>query len=177
MKSLKELTPEERPVVAAKLNEFKNQLEEFFVSKQDEFNKSKLAERLMAEATDMSLPVFTNGFGHLAPVRIVERKIHELLKPFGVKVGEGPEIETEYFCFDALNIPKLHPARDMQDTFFTETGHVLRTHTTSVQARELSKGELPVKVVSPGRVYRNETEDASHQSMFHQYQRRAVFSP
>jgi len=170
LKALKELTPEERPAVATKLNEFKVQLEIFIDSKVKDFNKSKLAEKLTSEATDMSLPVLTTGVGHYSPIRIVERRIHELLKPFGVKVVEGPEVETEYYCFDALNIPKHHPARDMQDTFFTETGHVLRTHTTSVQARELAKKGLPVKVVSPGRVYRNETEDASHQSMFHQYE-------
>ncbi|MGI6525712.1 MAG: phenylalanine--tRNA ligase subunit alpha [Bdellovibrionota bacterium] len=170
LKSLKDLTPEERPVVAAKLNEIKAQLEEFFSAKAEDFNKAKLAERLVSESTDMSLPVMTTGLGHISPVRLVERRIHELLSPFGVKVVEGPEVETEYYCFDALNIPKHHPARDMQDTFFTNTEHVLRTHTTSVQARELSKKELPVRVVSPGRVYRNETEDASHQSMFHQYE-------
>jgi phenylalanyl-tRNA synthetase alpha chain len=88
----------------------------------------------------------------------------------------GPEIETEYYCFDSLNIPKHHPARDMQDTFYTETGHVLRTHTTSVQARllqtrSLFEGKkLPIKVASFGKVYRNETEDASHTAMFHQFE-------
>ncbi len=170
LKQLKELEPQERPAVAARLNEMKNGLEKFLEDRGKEFAESERRLRLQKEAVDLSLPAMSVGCGRIHPVRMVERRIHELLKVFGVNIVEGPEIETEYYCFDALNIPKHHPARDMQDTFYTDTGRLLRTHTTSVQARELEKKELPVKVVSCGRVYRNETEDASHQSMFHQYE-------
>ena len=170
LKQLRDLAPEERPAIAARLNTLKDDLEQFVEKKSGEFGEAERKRKLETERIDFSLPGRSLGCGRVHPVRIVERRIHELLKPFGVRIVEGPEVETEYYCFDALNIPKHHPARDMQDTFYTATGHLLRTHTTSVQARELQKGGLPVKVVSCGRVYRNETEDASHQSMFHQYE-------
>ena len=169
-KQLKDVPSEKKPAVAGELNQLKSLLESFISEKSEQLKDSERKAAIISEFFDFSIPGTSPGFGTANPIRMVERRIGELLSPFGFRVVEGPEIETEYYCFDGLNIPKHHPARDMQDTFYTDTGHVLRTHTTSVQARELEKGELPVKIISTGRAYRNETEDASHQAMFHQYE-------
>lgn len=170
LRSLKELPAELKPVVAAKLNGLKTHVEEFVEKRTQEFAAAERLAHLQSEFYDLSLPGCCPGLGQVHPLTGVERRIAEILRPFGFRCVQGPEVETEYFCFDALNIPPHHPARDMQDTFYTETGHVMRTHTTSVQSRVLAKGELPVKVASFGRVYRNETEDPSHQAMFHQFE-------
>lgn len=169
-KQLKDYSAEEKPQIAAQLNKFKDQIEDFVSSISDQFTAQRRSDQIKQEFFDLSLPAKSAGWGSIHPVRVVERRIDALLRPFGVTIVEGPEIETEYYCFDALNIPKHHPARDMQDTFYTDNGLLLRTHTTSVQARELEKKELPLKIVSCGRVYRNETEDVSHQAMFRQYE-------
>lgn len=170
LKELGTLPADVRPKVASKLNALKDQLEQFIRTKEQELVAQQIAGKLQGEYLDLSLPAKFPGRGMLHPLTRVERKMARALKPFGLRVVHGPEIETEYFCFDSLNIPRHHPARDMQDTFFTETGHVLRTHTTSVQARTLKKGGLPIKILSPGRAYRNETVDASHSAMFHQFE-------
>jgi phenylalanyl-tRNA synthetase alpha chain len=188
---LREVPHAEKPSVAAKMNELKSQAENFVLAKEQELAASERAQSLTNEYIDTSLPALSPGLGRVHPITIVERRIAELLKPFGFVNIPGPEIENEYYCFDSLNIPPHHPARDMQDTFYVNAGdlwesdreapegnprpisgvlHLLRTHTTSVQARTLEKGSLPVKVASFGRVYRNETEDASHQAMFHQFE-------
>lgn len=167
---LRDLSPEERPKVALTLNELKAKLETFIIEKEQEFAEQERCAKLASEFLDLSLPGKAPGYARLHPITSIERRISQILKPFGFKNVPGPEIETEYYCFDSLNIPPHHPARDMQDTYYTSTGHVLRTHTTSVQARVLEKRELPVKVASFGRAYRNEAEDASHQAMFHQFE-------
>lgn len=176
LKQLKQVPPESKATVAAGLNEAKKVAEELTEATKGELASRSLQAALSGTFIDLSLPETGAGFGGVHPIRLLERKIDALLAPFGFRIVEGPEVETNYYCFDALNIPEHHPARDMQDTFYTENGHVLRTHTTSVQARELERsskeknGGLPVKIISRGRVYRNETEDTSHQSMFHQYE-------
>lgn len=167
---MRDLSPERKPQVASGLNEIKNTLEAFLREREAGFLADDQQASLQAEFFDLSLPGNFCGYGSVHPITLVERRISEILKPFGFQNVFGPEIETEYYCFDSLNIPKHHPARDLQDTFYTSTGHVLRTHTTSVQARELQKGKPPVKVASFGRAYRNETEDASHTSMLHQFE-------
>jgi phenylalanyl-tRNA synthetase alpha chain len=169
-KQLKDVPNEQRPAVAAKLNEIKLALESFVEEREATLSRRARTAVLEQEFIDLSLPARAPGVGSVHPVTRIERSFAALLRPFGFRSVPGPEIESEYFCFDALNIPKHHSARDMQDTFFTDTGHVLRTHTTAVQARELAKGTLPLKIASFGRVYRNETEDASHQAMFHQFE-------
>jgi phenylalanyl-tRNA synthetase alpha chain len=164
------LPPEEKIEVAKRLNVAKSKIEAFVSGKELKFLQAKQKSQLAKEYLDLSLPAKNPGAGNIHPIRRTERQITALLKPFGFTMVEGPEIESEYYCFDALNIPPHHPARDMQDTFYTTTEHVLRTHTTSVQSRELEKGKLPLKVIASGRVYRNEADDSSHQSMFHQYE-------
>jgi len=167
---LKQLDADQKPGVAAILNSLKTRLEEFLLKKEREFAEGERAKELSSEFLDLSLPGKSPGLGRVHPITVIERRISEILKPFGFRNVLGPEVETEYYCFDSLNIPPHHPARDMQDSLYTDTGHVLRTHTTSVQARVLEQGGLPVKVASFGRCYRNESEDASHQIMFHQFE-------
>lgn len=169
-KQLRDLDPERKPLVAGKLNELKTKLETFIAAKEEEFERASVEQTARNEFIDLSLPSFSPGFGGPSLIARIERKIFSILRPFGFENVVGPEVETDYYCFDSLNIPQHHPARDMQDTFYTSNGYVLRTHTTSVQARVLQQGKLPVKVASFGRVYRNETEDASHQAMFHQFE-------
>jgi len=169
-KQLKDVPAEEKPAVASRLNGLRERAESFVTGREQAFAQAERSAALSREYIDLSLPAVTTGHGMINAITQVERTIAEILRPFGFRAVLGPEIETEYYCFDALNTPKHHPARDMQDTFYTTHGYMLRTHTTSVQARELQKGELPVKIASFGRVYRNETEDASHQAMFHQFE-------
>jgi phenylalanyl-tRNA synthetase alpha chain len=169
---LRDVPAESKAEMAKGLNELKVKVEAFVETTKAAADAAVMQGRLAHECSDMSLPGFTSGLGSAHPIRLIERRIMALLSSFGCRVVQGPEVEEEKYCFDLLNIPAHHPARDMQDTFYTSTGHVLRTHTTSVQARvlEAAKGEFPVNVVSLGRVYRNETEDASHQAMFHQFE-------
>lgn len=175
-KQLQKIDAADKPRYAQHLNRLKGRLEQLISEQESKLESSKISERLQAEQYDLSLPANYSGLGSVHPVTLIERKITAILKPFGFVNVMGPEVEKEYYCFDALNIPSYHPARDMQDTFYTENDHLLRTHTTSVQARVLEqcskepdKG-LPIKVASFGRTYRNETEDASHQAMFHQFE-------
>lgn len=175
-KGLRDVPAEEKPRVAAALNDLKSIVESGIEAKELAFRDQALRKQLENEHLDLSLPAMGGGLGTVHPITVVEERITDILRPFGFQSVMGPELETEYYCFDALNIPKHHPARDMQDTFYTETGHVLRTHTTSVQARLLQQRalfegkKLPIKIASFGKVYRNESEDASHQAMFHQYE-------
>jgi phenylalanyl-tRNA synthetase alpha chain len=167
---LREVSPAEKPGIASRLNFLKETAERFVREKEEELKTALIEARIQDEFIDLSLPSGGTALGMAHPITLVERRISEILRPFGFKSVYGPEIETEYFCFDSLNIPKHHPARDLQDTFYTSTKHVLRTHTTSVQSRKLKEGGDIIKIASFGRAYRNETEDASHQSMFHQFE-------
>jgi phenylalanyl-tRNA synthetase alpha chain len=175
-KGLRDVPAEEKPTVATLLNELRIKVEDGIEAREQGLRTEALKAQLAQEYIDVSLPEAATGLGSIHPITVVEDRITEILRPFGFQNVMGPEIETDYYCFDSLNIPKHHPARDMQDTFYTETNHVLRTHTTSVQARILQHRalfencRLPVKVASFGRTYRNEKEDASHQAMFHQYE-------
>lgn len=175
-KGLRDVPADQKPTVAAQLNQLKSHVESTLEAKEQALRHGALRKQLEDEFLDFSLPAIGAQLGTVHPISIVEERISEILRPFGFQSVMGPEIETDYYCFDSLNIPKHHPARDMQDTFYTETGHVLRTHTTSVQARllqarSLFEGKrLPIKVASFGKAYRNETEDASHQAMFHQFE-------
>jgi phenylalanyl-tRNA synthetase alpha chain len=176
-KVLKDVPAEEKSEIAAAINSLRDLAESELARVTQAIEAAELKKKVGEQFIDLSLPSNSPGVGRVHPITVVEEQIAAILRPFGFENVYGPEVETEYYCFDSLNIPKHHPARDMQDTFFTETGHVLRTHTTSVQARVLEERSklpeaqrLPIKVASFGRVYRNETEDASHQAMFHQFE-------
>jgi phenylalanyl-tRNA synthetase alpha chain len=159
----------ERPAVAAVLNEVQEALKALLADGKARIVAAARAERLAAEWQDLTLPGVASRRGARHPVAEIERRCLAVLRQLGFQLEEGPEVETEFHNFDALNIPAHHPARDMQDTFFVEGGRILRSHTTTVQARILEKRlPLPIKVASAGRVYRNEAVDATHLAMFHQ---------
>lgn len=169
LRNLRHADASSRPQLAARINALGTAIQELLREKETAVLARELKARASEEWIDISMPASGVRIGSMNPVTIVEERCLAILRKLGFQLEEGPEVETEYYCFDALNIPKHHPARDMQDTFFVADGSVLRTHTTSVQARVLQERRLPpVKVVSRGRVFRNEDVDATHLAMFHQ---------
>ncbi|MFT5682069.1 MAG: phenylalanyl-tRNA synthetase alpha chain [Myxococcota bacterium] len=171
LRNLRSVPPEDRRTVAQSINAAQKQVEMELAEAGARIHAAAMEARLNAEWTDLTLPGVSTPRGSRHPLTDVERKCMAVMRQLGFVPVEGPEVETPYFNFDALNIPEHHPARDMQDTFWVDNNLVLRTHTTSVQARELSKRpELPFKIVSMGRVYRNEAVDATHLAMFHQFE-------
>ncbi len=168
-KRLGSLSQDEKVKVARHLNEAQASMTEWFEAKKKDVEAKATAERLKEEWVDLDMPATLGQRGAVHPIRLVEERCKAVLRQLGFTYADGPELELPYFNFDALNIPKHHPARDMQDTFWLEDGLLLRSHTTSVQARVLAdRRPPPIKVVSAGRVYRNEAVDATHLAMFHQ---------
>ena len=171
LRGLKEVPPDERPAVAAALNAAQEAVEVELAAARERLEQAALEARLEQEWEDPSLDAVGVGRGGVHPVSQVERQCMDVLRRLGFTIVEGPEVEAPYYNFDALNIPEHHPARDMQDTFWVTGGLLLRSHTTTVQARVLqSRPELPIRVASMGRVYRNEAVDATHLAMFHQFE-------
>ncbi len=168
-KDFKKLTPEDRARIGKLLNGVKQEVEASFETKNSVFVKAALDAKLEAEWIDPTLPAPGPRPGALHPVTRIQREIEDLFISLGFTVLDGPEVETEYFNFDALNIPATHPARDMQDTFWLEGGNLLlRTHTSPVQVRGMQKLGPPLRMIAPGRVFRNEEVDASHEHTFYQ---------
>ena len=168
LKTLGQMSPEERKTIGAHINECKNQFQTAFNSKRDALNEAKLQAQLAAEALDITLPGRAQEHGGLHPVTLTLQRVVELFHGMGFGVADGPEIEDDFHNFQALNIPANHPARAMQDTFYVENGDVLRTHTSPIQIRYmLDKKEPPIRIIAPGRVYRVDS-DATHSPMFHQ---------
>jgi phenylalanyl-tRNA synthetase alpha chain len=166
---LRTVSSEERPTVAAALNQARAQFEGSIEAVRSTVAEREHQARVDAEWMDLSMPGLAPRRGMRHPVTQVENRCLEVLRQFGFELVDGPEVDNEFHNFDALNIPKHHPARDMQDTFWLDGGMLLRSHTTTVQARVLQEGrELPIRVASAGRVYRNEAVDATHLAMFHQ---------
>lgn len=155
---------EEKKSLGSVLNQLKKSAENKY-TEQKELEESQ--KELNQTSEDISLPVYQFAEGSLHPLRIVEDRLLEIFYSLGFDVSEGPEIEDDYHNFSALNFAEDHPARDMQDTFFIAE-HILRTHTSSVQIREMEKGKLPLRLVMPGRVYRNEAVSARSNCFFHQ---------
>ena len=166
LKSIKDLPPEERPTFGAKVNELRNKLESAFAEKQAVLKAQELQRRLRDEKVDVSL-VNMQPWGALHPVTLVEKTISDLLIAMGFEVLAGPEIESDWYNFQALNIPADHPARDMQDTFYITDSILLRTQTSPMQARLMEKKQPPIKMICPGKVFRSDS-DASHSPVFHQ---------
>lgn len=166
LKGIKDLSPEERPSFGAKVNELRNYIESALQSKLAEMKEQEMQRRLQQEKVDVSL-TDVRPWGSLHPVTLVENEICRLMTAMGFEVLSGPEIETDYYNFQALNIPYDHPARDMQDTFYISDGILLRTHTSPMQARLMEKKKPPIKMLCPGKVFRSDS-DASHSPVFHQ---------
>ncbi|MCL6506272.1 MAG: phenylalanine--tRNA ligase subunit alpha [Bryobacteraceae bacterium] len=167
-KELGKLPPEERARIGRLLNAVKQSLEETLEARRREFEQEALRRRLDAEWLDLTLPAPEPRRGHLHPVTQVQAEIEDLFTSLGFAVLDGPEVETEYHNFDALNIPPDHPARDVQDTFWLTDGNLLRTHTSPVQIRGMERFKPPLRMIAPGRVFRNEEVDASHEHTFYQ---------
>jgi phenylalanyl-tRNA synthetase alpha chain len=158
----------ERASLGKFINTAKQALEEAWEGRKSEFERAALAKRLDAEWFDLTVPATGVKPGSLHPITQIQWEIEDLFRSLGFTVLDGPEVETEYHNFDALNIPADHPARDMQDTFWLEGGRLLRTHTSPVQVRGMEKLGPPLRMIAPGRVFRNESVDASHEHTFYQ---------
>jgi phenylalanyl-tRNA synthetase alpha chain len=167
-KNMGQLTHEQRGSIGKLLNQVKTELETTFEQKYSAFAAAALQARLEAEWVDLTLPGKGPRRGSLHPVTIIQSEIEDVFRSLGFTVLDGPEVETEYHNFDALNIPPDHPARDMQDTFWMTNGTLLRTHTSPVQVRGMEKLGPPLRMIAPGRVFRNEEVDASHEHTFYQ---------
>ena len=163
------LPAEERPKIGKIVNEIKKELETALEEKGSLLEEQELAAKLAQEKIDITLPGRVPASGHLHPITLTLREIKKIFMRMGFDVMEGPEIENDYFNFEALNLPKNHPARDMQDTFYITDEFLLRTQTSPIQARTMQsrKPNTPIRMIAPGTVYRNDY-DATHSPMFHQ---------
>jgi phenylalanyl-tRNA synthetase alpha chain len=164
LRNISNLPPDKRPDAGKSANILKKRLEEAFKTA---FEKMDLAEAHRVEAIDVSLPGRPVPLGTLHPITQIIREICAIFQKLGFDIAEGPEVESDYYNFEALNIPKNHPARDMQDTFYVSENIVLRTHTSPLQVRMMEKQKPPVRIVAPGKVYRCDS-DITHTPMFHQ---------
>jgi phenylalanyl-tRNA synthetase alpha chain len=167
-KEFGKLQPKERARLGKVLNSVKQDLESEYEDKRRRFEQAELTERLAKEWIDVTLPAPGVRPGSLHPITQLQSEIEDLFTSLGFAILDGPEVETEEHNFDALNIPPTHPARDMQDTFWLSDGHLLRTHTSPVQVRGMRKLGPPLRMIAPGRVFRNEEVDASHEHTFYQ---------
>ena len=167
LKGMKDIPAENRAEFGKIINELKVEIIELFANKENQLKDVEMQEKFNSEAIDVTLPGKVNNCGSLHPLNIVKNKIIDAFCGMGFEVFEGPEIDTDYYCFQALNIPKDHPARDMQDTFYITDNVLLRPHTSPGQVRTMENKKPPIKILSPGRVYRAD-DDASHSPMFHQ---------
>jgi phenylalanyl-tRNA synthetase alpha chain len=167
-KDFGQLAPVDRARLGKLLNSVKQDLEAKSSARKERFQKAALAEQLAAEWIDVTLPAPGVRPGSLHPITQIQAEIEDLFTSLGFAVLYGPEVETEEHNFDALNIPPTHPARDMQDTFWLSNGHLLRTHTSPAQVRGMRSLGAPLRMIAPGRVFRNEEVDASHEHTFYQ---------
>lgn len=179
LKGLKSLSPEDRVTVSQVVNAAQETVDAELADAKGRLDQAEMEQRLASEWTDLTLPGVAAPRGARHPVAQVEARCMQVLRRLGFELVDGPEVEHPFYNFDALNIPEHHPARDMQDTFWINGGLLLRSHTTTVQARVLEarakdmkagKDIFPIRVASMGRVYRNEAVDATHLAMFHQFE-------
>ena len=168
LRSMKDVSPEDRPKVGKMVNEVRDAIEEKISEARKEMEEKALEARLSAEKIDVTLPAKKLRVGHPHPNTSVLDQVEDIFTGMGYKVVSGPEIEKDYYNFEALNIPANHPAKDEQDTFYITKDILLRTQTSPVQVREMEKGHLPIRMIAPGRVFRADEVDATHSPSFHQ---------
>jgi len=168
MKTLRDVSSEERPKVGAMINETRAQVESVLEEAKKKLEEVALEQSMKAEKIDVTLPAKKTKVGHKHPNTIALEEIEKIFIGMGYEVVEGPEIEKDYYNFEALNIPADHPAKDEQDTFYINGDILLRTQTSSTQVHEMEKGRLPIKMIAPGRVFRADEVDATHSPSFHQ---------
>ena len=167
LRNIARVPDEEKPLFGKRCNELKNSLNARFDQAIEQYTSRNKEQALFKEKIDVTLPGRSVNCGRVHPVVQIRREICSVFSSFGFSIVEGPEIELDYYNFEALNIPKDHPARDMQDTFYIDENIVLRTHTSPVQIRVMEKIKPPLRILSPGKVYRRDS-DVSHTPMFHQ---------
>lgn len=174
LRGMGKLSAEDRPKIGSLANEVKELLQDQLDQKRQNLQESLIKTQLEAETLDVTMPGVSRPLGRLHPLNSTIDRVLDIFTGLGYTVAEGPQIETDYYNFEALNTPADHPARDMQDTFYLPGGNLLRTHTSSVQIRYMENNEPPIRIVAPGRVYRRDTVDATHSAVFHQVELLAV---
>ena len=168
LRGMGQLTPEERPVVGQIANEVRADIEAAMTARKETLAAEALERQLKEEKLDVTMPGSASKMGHVHPLNLVQRDLEDIFIGLGFSIEEGPEVEYDYYNFQALNIPEEHPARDTQDTFYITEKMLLRTQTSSVQARVMEHQKPPIRIISPGRVYRSDAMDATHSPLFHQ---------
>ncbi|MDR2908916.1 MAG: phenylalanine--tRNA ligase subunit alpha [Oscillospiraceae bacterium] len=168
LKQMGGLSAEERPVIGQLANDIRESLEELIQERKAVLGRAAMSARLEKEVLDVTMPGKKRTAGKRHPLNLVLDEVEEIFLGMGFEVAEGPEVELDYYVFEALNMPKTHPARDTQDTFYISEEVVLRTQTSSVQIRTMEKKKPPIRIISPGRVYRSDEVDATHSPLFHQ---------
>ena len=168
MKSMKDIPKEEKPKFGQLVNELRNEVEELLSSTANRIKREIRQKQLEEETIDVTLPAKKTERGHKHPNQVALEEIERIFTGMGYKVVFGPEVEYDYYNFEALNIPADHPAKDEQDTFYINDKIVLRTQTSPVQVREMEKGKIPIRMIAPGRVFRSDEVDATHSPCFHQ---------
>ena len=168
LKGMKEILPKDRPAFGQLVNEVRTEIETKLEEAKSALEARELERRLKQEVIDVTLPAKKNKAGHRHPNTIALEEVERIFIGMGYEVVEGPEVELDYYNFEALNIPANHPAKDEQDTFYINDNIVLRTQTSPVQVRQMEKGKLPIRMIAPGRVFRSDEVDATHSPSFHQ---------
>ncbi len=168
LKQMGKLTPEERPIMGQLANEVRAKIEAEVAETEENIKKAELSKRLKDEKIDVTMPGKKSELGHKHPLNIVLDEVKDIFLGMGFDIATGPEVEWDYYNFEALNIPKDHPARDTQDTFYITENMLLRTQTSPVQVRVMENKKPPIRIISPGRVFRSDAVDATHSPLFHQ---------
>jgi phenylalanyl-tRNA synthetase alpha chain len=174
LRAMGKLSAEERPRIGAIANEVKDAVQNQLDQQRQALQNAEIQAKLADETLDVTMPGVYRPLGRIHPLNSTVDKVLEIFVGLGYTVATGPQVETDYYNFEALNIPADHPARDMQDTFFLSDGRLLRTHTSPVQIRYMENHEPPIRIVAPGRVYRRDTVDATHSAVFHQVELLAI---
>ena len=168
LRGMGKVSPEERPLIGQLANEVRAEIEAALAKKEEEKAKKELENRLLSEKIDVTVPGTPFTAGHRNPLAQTEEMLRDIFIGMGFSIAEGPEVEYDYYNFEALNLPKNHPARDTQDTFYITDNILLRSQTSPVQARVMEQTQPPIRIISPGRVYRADPADATHTPIFHQ---------
>ncbi len=168
LKGMKDVKAEDRPKVGQMVNDARAEIEKALTEARERLEAAAMESQLAVEKIDVTLPANKPGLGHRHPNQIALEEMERIFTGLGYEVVEGPEVEKDYYNFEALNIPADHPAKDEQDTFYINGEMLLRTQTSGAQVHEMEKGRLPIRMISPGRVYRSDEVDATHSPCFHQ---------
>jgi phenylalanyl-tRNA synthetase alpha chain len=174
LRAMGKLTPEERPAVGSEANVVKEEIQTNLEQRKQALQQAEIEAQIKAETIDVTMPGVSRPLGRVHPLNGVVDRVLDIFVGLGYTVATGPQIETDYYNFEALNTPPDHPARDMQDTFYLPGGNLLRTHTSSVQIRYMESHQPPIRIIAPGRVYRRDTVDATHSAVFNQVELLAI---